>query len=201
VLDGREDHGVLELAQRSFEHGGHERNAHLGAAQHLLLLRLIRGRGPGSERVDPGAAAGGQTDCGEAEVFGEWRVFALGVDDGDPAAVRALTVDSGLAPQQALDERRLAVPRLTENPTVRVGDQPRGVGIERVPAELGAAGEEVEADVGALVSERRLHGERVDARHVSGRPPVVRQPQRRPHVANRWFGARPSGSAAAHARS
>ena len=98
------------------------------------------------------------------EVLGEGGVLALGVDDGDPAARRAGAVDGGLAPQQALDERRLAVAGLAEHPAVRVGDQPGGVGLERVPAELGAAGEQVEADVGAPVPERGLHGERVDAR-------------------------------------
>ena len=106
-------------------------------------------------------------------------VLALGVGDGDPPAVGAVAVDGGLAPQQALHEGGLAVAGFAEDPAVGVGDEPGGVGLEGVPAELGAAGEEVEADVGASVPEGGLDGERVDARHVRGGAPVVGEPQRR----------------------
>ena len=60
LLDGGEHDGVLELGEGPFEDGGDERGAHLGAAQDLLVLGLVRGGRAGGERVDAGGAAGAE---------------------------------------------------------------------------------------------------------------------------------------------
>ncbi len=141
VLDRGEHGGVLELGEGAFEDGGDERGAHLGSAEDLLVGGFVGGGGSGGERVDAGGAAGAEADGGEPEVLGEAGVLALGVGDGDPPTPVAVAVDGGLAPQQALHEGGLAVAGFAEDPGVGVGDEPGGVGLERVPAELAASGE------------------------------------------------------------
>ena len=94
---------------------------------------------------------------------------------------RALAApDAGHAPQQRLDEGGLAVAGLAEDPAVGVGGEALVVGLERVPAELAAAGEQVDADVDAPVPEPGCDAERVDGADVRGGAPVARQPQRAP---------------------
>ena len=205
MLDGGEDGGVLELGEGTVEDGGDECGDHLGAAQGALVVGFVVGAGPVGEGVEAGGAAGGEADDVETEELGERGVLALGVGDGDPAAVGAGAVDGGHAPQQRLDERGLAVAGLAEDPAVGVGDRPGGVGLEGVPAELGAAGEEVEADVGPSVAEGALDGERVEAGDVGGRAAVQGSRSGGRMVASvqarRVRGARPSGRAAAQPRS
>ena len=124
------------------------------------------------------------------------------IGDCDPASGVAGAVDGGLAPQEALHEGGLAVAGFAEDPAVGVGDQPGGVSLEGVPAELASPGEQVEADVGASVSERALDRERVDAGHVRGGSAVVVESKRcAVHDASNVEGARPRGSDAAHAMS
>ena len=202
LFDRSEHDGVLKLGEVAFEDGGDERGAHLGASEDLAVLGLVFGRGTGSERVDGGGAARAEPHGGETEVLSERRVLALRVGDGNPASGVAGPVDGGLAPQEALDEGGLAVAGFAEDPAVGVGDQPSGVCLEGVPAELASSGEEVEADVGAPVSERALDRERVDAGHVRGRAAVEVEAKRCPvHDASNVEGARPRGSDAAHAMS
>ena len=202
LFDRREHRCVLELGEGPLEHRADERGAHLSSAEDLAVFGLVFRRGTRGKGVDGGGAAGAELHRGETEVLGEGRVLPLGIRDADPPPVRAGAVDRGLPPQEALDERGLAVAGLAEHPSVRVRDEPGGVGLERVPAELASTGEEVETDVGAPVTEGTLHAEGVDAGDVCGGALVVAEPQRWPgHDARRVEGARPSGSAAAQPRS
>ena len=177
LFDRREHRCVLELGKWPLEHRADERDAHLSSAEDLAIFGLVFRRGTRGKRVDGGRAAGAELHRGETEVLGEGRVLPLRIRDSDPPPARAGAVDRGLSPQEALDERRLAVAGLAEHPSVRVRDEPGGVGLEGVPAELTATGEEIETDVGASVSEGALDREGVDAGDVGGGALVVAEPQ------------------------
>ena len=110
---------------------------------------------------------------GEAEGVGERPVLALRVGDGDPAAE-----DPAAAVDEALGRGRLPGARLAGEEHVRVGDEPRPVGLERVVGEATAAGEDVRPEVGAARRRPGLGQERVGRAEVGGRRPVPGQAQR-----------------------
>ncbi len=113
---------------------------HISARRRICLSAgSCSAAGPGASGLMVAVPPGLSFTRGEPEVFGEGGVLALGVGDRGPPSAGAGAVDGGLSPQEALDERGLAVAGFAEDPTVRVGDQPGGVGLEGVPAELAAA--------------------------------------------------------------
>ncbi len=82
---------------------------------------------------------------------------ALDFIDAVHEAVEHIRTNPGIGMEHGLDECRLAATGLAEYPAVGVGDLTGGVGLEGIPAELGAAGEQVEADVCASPAERSLN--------------------------------------------
>jgi hypothetical protein len=200
LFDRGEHDGVLELGEVAFEDGADERGAHLGSAEDLAVLGFVFGAGPGASGLMVAVPPGLSFTVVKPRCSARVAYSPLGSAMPIHRPSVAGAVDGGLAPQEALHERGLAVAGFAEHPAVRVGDEPSGVGLEGVPAELAASGEEVETDVGASVSEGALDRERVDARHVGGGALVVAEPQRWPgHDARRVEGARPSGQRAAQA--
>ena len=127
-----------------------------------------------SRMPDPGAMRSG---IGAAR-RGQRPVLALRVDHPGLAA------EDLLAPQEGLDEARLAPPDLAEDQHVGIGQHAGAVQLPRVVAERPA--EQIPADVGAPTAEAALGHERIGGLEVGRGGPVGR---RRRHASPRASGS------------